>query len=317
MANVTSGLLPRQDMMVFAIMSVGSSCTFLYINGVLLFTLRSRPVFCETSRYILLFNLLLADTAQLTLGETLYLLAACRIRPTLYLCGVLVMTSMLVATISPLTLMVMSVERYVAVCLPLRHAEIVTIRSTAVAINTIWVFSLVNILIRIFILLSLKHDILSSQPMRHFCSKEAFFFAPMSYYYDKAYSGFVFISVGLTIILSYIGVMLVARSASTDKASAIKAGKTLLLHLIQLGLILPSTIHSVVLTLLAITADKLLVVRLHNIFFVICHILPRCLSALIYGLRDQTIRHVLMSYFSCQQKCSVFPTNANTNCMLE
>ncbi|XP_056140256.1 odorant receptor 131-2-like [Lampris incognitus] len=285
--------------MVFAIVSVGSCCTFLYINCVLLFTLRSRPVFCETSRYILLFNLLLADTAQLTLSKTLFLLAACRIRLTLYLCGVLVMILMLVATISPLILMVMSVERYVAVCFPLRHAEIVTIRNTAVVIKVIWTFSLVNILIRVFILLSLKHDILPSQPMRDFCSKESLLLLPMSYYYDKAYSGFVFISVGMTIILSYIGVMLVARSASTDKASAIKAGKTLLLHLIQLGLILISTVHSVILTLFASTADRMLLVRLYNIFFVIFQIMPRCLSALIYGLRDQTIRPVLMSYLSC------------------
>ncbi|XP_056140258.1 odorant receptor 131-2-like [Lampris incognitus] len=301
MANVTDGLLyqPREEMMVFTIVSVGSCCTFFYINCVLLFTLRSRPVFYETSRYILLFNLLLADTAQLTLSKILYLLAVCRIRLTLYLCGVLVMISVFMAPISPLTLMVMSLERYVAVCFPLRHAEIVTIRNTAIAVKVIWAFSLVNILIRVFILLSLKHDILPSRPMRDFCSKEALLLVPMSYHYDKAYSGFVFISVGMTIILSYIGVMLVARSASTDKASAIKAGKTLLLHLIQLGLILISTVYSVILTLFASTADRILLVRLYSIFFVIFQIMPRCLSVLIYGLRDQTIRPVLMSYLRC------------------
>ncbi|KAF7648079.1 hypothetical protein LDENG_00162470 [Lucifuga dentata] len=74
--------------------------------------------------------------------------------------------------------------------------------------------------------------------------------------------------------------MLAARSASTDKDSARKARNTLLLHMVQLGLTLSSTM---------------------------------CLSALIYGLRDQTIRSTLMYYLCCRQKRSVIPAKAEVS----
>ncbi|KAM9788616.1 uncharacterized protein ACB057_013165 [Neosynchiropus ocellatus] len=60
---------------------------------------------------------------------------------------------MLTESIFPLTLAVMSLERYVAVCFPLRHSSIVTMRSTAAAITLVWAFSFVNVLIRVVLML--------------------------------------------------------------------------------------------------------------------------------------------------------------------
>ena len=57
------------------------------------------------------------------------------------------MISVFTATISPLTLAVMSFERFVAVCYPLRHATIFTMRSTGTAIALVWAFSFIHILI--------------------------------------------------------------------------------------------------------------------------------------------------------------------------
>ncbi|KAM8741035.1 odorant receptor 131-2-like [Acanthopagrus schlegelii] len=183
------GLLER---VMFSILTTVPCCVFLYINGTMLFTLRSKSVFRDTSRYILLYNLLLADTVLLVHGQVMYILAASKVTLTYPVCGVFTMLANLTTEISPLTLVVMSLERYVAVCYPLRHASIITIRNTGAAIILVWTFT--------------------------------------------------------------------ARSASTDKASARKVRNTLLLHLVQLGLSLSSTIHNPMLTAISKVLNRVLLV---------------------------------------------------------
>ncbi|KAM9348498.1 odorant receptor 131-2-like [Symphorus nematophorus] len=219
-------------------------CVFLFINGTMLFTLRSKSVFRETSRYILLYNLLFADTVLLALSQLLYIMASCRIMLTYPVCGVLTILSGVTNNISPLTLVVMSLERYVAVCYPLRHANIITIRNTGVAIIVVWAISSLNVLIRVILLLDFPFEDLESLQMTDVCSDIVMFLGPLSDHYDKAYTCFVFVSAGVAVTCSYIGVMIAARLASTDKASVRKARNTLLLHLVQLGLTLSSTMHA-------------------------------------------------------------------------
>ncbi|TKS83401.1 Olfactory receptor 2A12 [Collichthys lucidus] len=293
------GLLER---VVFSTLIGMPCCLFLFINGTMLFTLRSKAVFRETCRYILLYNLLFADTVLLALSQLMYIMAVCRIFPTYPVCGVLSMLNRLTNEISPLTLVVMCMERYVAVCYPLRHAAIITVRNTAIAIIVVWAFSSLNVLIRVLLLLNFPFDQLQSLQMTDVCSGIAMLLGPMSDVYDKAYTGFVFVSAGVAVTCSYVGVMVAARSASTDKASANKARNTVLLHLMQLGITLLSTMHDPIIVSLSTTLQRLIIVRIKSIFYVFIYILPRCLSSLIYGLRDQTIRPVLMYYLCCRLK---------------
>ncbi|XP_040906877.1 odorant receptor 131-2-like [Toxotes jaculatrix] len=281
-------------------------CVFLFINGTMLFSLRSKPVFRETSRYILLYNLLFADTVQLVHSQVLYILAACRIMLTYPVCGVLTMIANLTTVISPLTLVVMSLERYVAVCYPLRHATIITIRNTGVAITVVWAFSSLNVLTRVLLLLNFPFEELQSLQMKDFCSDTAMILGPGSDHYGKAYTYFLFVSASVVITSSYIGVMVAARSASTDKASARKARHTLLLHLLQLVLSLLSTVHNPLLFSISKTQDRVTIVRIQIVLYLCIIILPRCLSALIYGLRDQTIRPALMYHLCCRWRRSSF-----------
>ncbi|TKS83407.1 Olfactory receptor 7A17 [Collichthys lucidus] len=290
-------------LVLFSILSVVPCCVFLFINGTMLFTLRSKSVFRETSRYVLLYNLLFADTVLLVQSQLLYILAACSITLTYPVCGVLTMLANLTYVISPLTLVVMCLERYVAVCYPLRHAAIITIRNTGMAIIVIWAFSSLNVLIQVLLLLNFPFEDLQSLQMRHFCGKESMLLNLMSDLYDKAYTGFVFVSASVAVTCSYVGVIVAARSASTNKASAQKARKTLLLHLVQLGLSLSSTVHNPLLMAMSKVLDRILVVRIQIVLYVCIIIFPRCLSSLIYGIRDQTIRPILMNNLCCHSLC--------------
>ncbi|XP_062288588.1 odorant receptor 131-2-like [Scomber scombrus] len=297
--TIGRGLLERA---IFSTLTTVPCCVFLLINVIMLFTLRSKSVFCETSRYILLYNLLFADTVLLALSQLLYIIAAFRVRLTYPICGFLVMLTNVITEISPLTLVVMSLERYVAVCYPLRHATIITTRNTEVAIGVVWTFCSLNVFIQVLLLLEFPFDDLESEQMKGFCAKENMLLGPMSDHYNKAYTYFVFISASVAIISSYIGVMIAARSASTDKASAGKARNTLLLHLVQLGLSLSSTIHNPFLIVISKVLDLTVFIRIQIVVYVCIVIFPRCLSALIYGIRDQTIRPILVYHLCCRLK---------------
>ncbi|XP_075957629.1 odorant receptor 131-2-like [Anarhichas minor] len=288
-------------------------CVFLFINITMLFTLRSKLVFRETSRYILLFNLLCADTMQMVMSQLLYLLSISRITLTYPLCGVLVMFAILTKEISPFTLVVMSLERYVAVCYPLRHTTIITMSNTAVAIIAVWGFGSLNILTRVILLLDFPFEELESLQMTDFCGSYIILLGPMSDLYNKGYTYFLFVSAGVVVISTYIGVIIAARSASTDKASARKARNTLLLHVVQLGLSLSSFMYSFFLVAVSKVVTRITLVRIRNVCYVFFIILPKCLSSLIYGLRDQTIRYALVYHLCCRLKLSVVTAKAQVS----
>ncbi|XP_045896499.1 odorant receptor 131-2-like [Micropterus dolomieu] len=289
------------EIVFFTILTTVTCCVFLFINVTLLFTLRSKPVFCETSRYILLFNLLLADTVLMAESQLMYIIAACKITMTYPLCGFLNMLGYLTNEISPLTLVVMCLERFVAVCYPLRHAAIITVRNTGVAVCVVWAFSSLSVFIQVLLMLKFPFAELESLQMNDFCGKDKMMFDPIAADFEKVYNCFLFVLAGVAIISSYIGVMIAARSASTDKASARKARNTLLLHLVQLGLCLSSTLYNPLLIVIFENLDRPMFLRIQNIIYICTIMLPRCLSALIYGLRDQTIRPVLMYNLCCQR----------------
>uniref|UniRef100_A0A8D3CVK5 G-protein coupled receptors family 1 profile domain-containing protein n=2 Tax=Scophthalmus maximus TaxID=52904 RepID=A0A8D3CVK5_SCOMX len=301
--NVTVGLV-FLERVLFSTLTTAPYCIFFFINVTLLFTLRSKALFRDSSRYVLLFNLVMADTLQMTLSQLLYLLAVCRVVLTYPVCGLLVMVANLTNEISPLTLVVMSLERYVAVCYPLRHAAIVTIRNTAVAVAVVWFSSLLNVLTRVLLLLDFPFEKLDTLQMSNFCGLFVMFLGSMSDDYDKAYTCFLFVSATVTIASTYVGVMFAARSASADKASAHKARNTLLLHLVQLGLSLLSTMHNAMLVAVSKIVTMNLLLLFLNVFYVFIMLLPRCLSCLIYGLRDKSIRPVLLFHLCCRLKVS-------------
>ncbi|KAM9788615.1 odorant receptor 131-2-like [Neosynchiropus ocellatus] len=301
-SSVAAQLQGELERIVLSIFTGVPCVALLTINAIILFTLRSKQVFRETSRYVLLTNLLVADSLYMMIGEIMYFIANSRVFLSYPVCGALVLYAMLTESIFPLTLAVMSLERYVAVCFPLRHSSIVTMRSTAAAIALVWAFSFVNVLIRVVLMCQFPFEELDSLDMNVVCDMFVTVLTPVAGEYDQVYNIFVLSSAGIIILFSFIAVIITARSASTDRNSARKALSTLLLHMIQLGLGLSPRISLPVSVALFQVMSWINFVRMMNVMYVLIMLLPRGLSPLIYGLRDQAIRPILLSNLCCGLK---------------
>ncbi|XP_075888285.1 odorant receptor 131-2-like [Nelusetta ayraudi] len=292
------------EVAVFTTITSLPCCVFIFINCTMLFTLRSKTVFYETPRFVLVFNLLLADTVFLFQAQSMYLMAVCRVRLSYHVCFLLSMIAEVTLQISPLTLLAMSLERYVAVCYPLRHTSIITIRNTGAAIVMIWAFGFLNAFVQVVLMLKVSLSKGITLKTSDYCGKEMISQDAVFNLFRNSYIYFWYVLTAVVISSTYIGVMVAAWSASTDKVSAQKAGKTLMLHMVQLGISLCSPIHNPILYLLSKHLNRIIVIRIQAAIYVIIFMFPRCLNSLIYGLRDQIIRPVLMQKLFCGWKGS-------------
>uniref|UniRef100_A0A3B4AVJ4 G-protein coupled receptors family 1 profile domain-containing protein n=1 Tax=Periophthalmus magnuspinnatus TaxID=409849 RepID=A0A3B4AVJ4_9GOBI len=274
-------------------------CLFFITNGTILFFLCSKPALSHCPRYVLLFNLVLADTILIAQAETLYLLASFQIRISYSLCAALAMVSFMTVQISPYTLIFMSLERCVAVCFPFRHSAVVTLRNTFISIFLIWTFSFANILTRILLLLEVPFRDLATLQMHRFCDNVGMVLTPKSKVFDVASAYFLFLFSSLIISASFVAVVVAARAASSDKASTDKAKKTLLLHMFQLFLNLVSTLNMAFFTAIAGSGDQWLVGKFFVVVYILVILSPRCVSSLTYGLRDPNLRPLLLSRLCC------------------
>ncbi|XP_030601549.1 odorant receptor 131-2-like [Archocentrus centrarchus] len=305
--NVTVELQNQELLRTIIISGLSTlpTCVFLFINGIMLFTMRSKPVFRETCRYVLLYNLLFSDTAQLAQTQVIFLVRAFQVQLPFPVCAILILLVNLTGRITPLTLVVMPLERYIAVCYPLRHATIVTLRNTGAVIIVIWAVSSLNNVTRLLVFFEVLSNNVENLGVINDCSNVGIILGSKSEQYDTIYTCCLFVSAGVAVIFSYVGVIVAARSVSTDKSLARKACNTLLLNVIQLILSLSANIYNPLIRALSRTVARTVFLWVRDVFYVCFIILPRCLTSLIYGLRDQTIRPVLIYYLCCRMKTSV------------
>ncbi|XP_047661885.1 odorant receptor 131-2-like [Tachysurus fulvidraco] len=273
------------------------SLFFIYLNAIMVYTLWSKSVFKETPRYILFNHMLFNDLIQLFVTSLLYILSLAYLKLVVAACAFVIFVTSTTFLNAPLNLAVMSVESYVAITFPLRHAEIASQKKTYIAIGIIWCTSMIQFIIDLFYVLLTDPTFFSSQI---FCTREGLF---IKQWQLDAYQGvnmFYFVSVSVIILFTYIRILITARSITSNKESAAKAHKTVLLHIIQLGLCLTSFLYSIIERAAATSSTStslFMDLRYLNYLFVL--ILPRCLSPLIYGLRDDCVRPLFIYYFRC------------------
>ncbi|KAK7925337.1 hypothetical protein WMY93_007647 [Mugilogobius chulae] len=276
-------------------------CLFFVINITILFTLRSKAAFSQCPRYVLLFNLVLADTVLMAQAQTLYLLANLRVYISYPLCISLSLVSYMTSQISPYTLILMSLERWIAVSFPFRHPTIVSLRKTYLLILSIWTVSCLNVLLRVLFVLEFSFHKLADLLI---CSAAIIQISPKNLVYDRIYTYVLFTSSALIILSSFVAVMVVACLASGNKAQLNKARTTLLIHLFQLSLNLLSVMSPQVFVLASKCCGG---TPLLAAMYVLVILLPRCLSALVYGLRDSASD--LCCGLTCAAGCKSFQRN--------
>ncbi|XP_040195528.1 odorant receptor 131-2-like [Rana temporaria] len=253
---------------------------FLLFMAAMLTIFFTNSVARETTRYILFIHMLINDAAYLCLALLLFVCFAYQVTFPVPVCYLIVTLSSTTIKVTPYNLAVMSLERYVAICFPLRHGEFCTVPRTFLAIALVWTICLIPNVADFIILCS-------SVNKRFFllyaiCSRSTFTIIPMQEVIRIFAYVLAFSLTGLVILFTYIRITLIALRIFSKKESASKAAKTMMLHAVQLMLCMSTFGYSIV---ELFTKDNLVLLPSINFCFFMC--LPRFISIFIYGARDE------------------------------
>ncbi|XP_053176178.1 odorant receptor 131-2-like [Scomber japonicus] len=270
---------------------------FLCINLLLIVTFFSKDVFYLTMRYILFAVTLLSDSLILIMSDVVLILSYFRFTMQVGICVIMSIVLLLYSFVTPITLTAMTLERFVAICMPLQHAELCSAHRALHCILIIHGLSSMPCIVILFIFFaSASHRFYTQDRI---CSVEMFILRRWHDHFRSAISLFYFLIMCITIVYSYIKIMKVAKAASGEnKKSTWKGLRTVILHAFQLLLCLIQLwcpfIESAVLQI-----DFMLFVNVRYFNYITLFLAPRCLSPLIYGLRDEMFFHALKYYALC------------------
>ncbi|XP_070708052.1 odorant receptor 131-2-like [Pempheris klunzingeri] len=270
------------------------SISINYINAGLIQTFRKHQIFYSNPRYILFCHLVVNDMILVTLTVILFIISYILYRINVSVCCTLLLIALFTTENTPLNLACMSVECYIAVCVPLRHAQICTVKRTFMLLGLIWATSMLSVLPDLFITLAIEPlDFFHS---RVFCIRETAFRNPhIIKKRDITYIVYLVI-VWFLIFYTYFKILFTAKTASKD---AKKAQNTIILHGFQVLLCMatyaePMLKHALLQWFPKNYSDSLFAC------YIIVQILPRSISSIIYGLRDKTFRRYLKRYLLCK-----------------
>ncbi|KAM7006153.1 odorant receptor 131-2-like [Tautogolabrus adspersus] len=274
-----------------------------YINGTLVHTFRKHQIFNSNPRYILFIHLVTNDMMQLLLSTLLHIISYALHTINVSFCIILLIITILTTLNTPLNLAGMAVECYIAVCIPLRYAQICTVKKTYILIGVIWVVSSFSILPDLFILLATEPPQFFHS--RQFCARDFVFRSTYSLKKRDASHIVCLTFVWLILFYTYFRILFAARGATLDIK---KARNTILLHGLQLLLCMLTYVRPMFEKgLLYILPSQYLAVRFAC--YVIVQILPRFVSPVVYGLRDQTFRKYVRRYLLCKVSIRNHPEN--------
>ncbi|XP_074541775.1 odorant receptor 131-2-like [Halichoeres trimaculatus] len=283
------------------------------INGLFVYIYFSSQVFQRDPRYIFYIHLVINDMIMLTLSVLLHILAY--ITPLGFIpCCILVTISATTTKNTPLNLAGMAVERYIAVCHPLHHVQLCTVWRAYVFIGLIWGISLIPNFADIIIVYYTKPLSFFFQPI--LCYQASIFGS--SYHRVKVVILQVlqFSFVALTLIVTYLKVLCVARAVSaSNRDSARNAHNTILLHGGQLLICLLSYVSPfMTIYLVAMWPTERTNIQFNA--FVFTNMFPRLLSPLIYGVRDKKFSSCIRLQF-CRKYSNALAKKVNNMATLQ
>ncbi|XP_071989057.1 odorant receptor 131-2-like [Engystomops pustulosus] len=277
-------------------------CIFMYFMVIILNVFLSSPQVRETTRHILFIHMLMNDLVYLLISYLLFIFAVNYVLVHVPVCLFITIFSSGMSRITPYNLAAMALERYAAICHPLRYGEVCTVRRSLIAITCMWILGLIPTTANVIVYCC------SADPRNFYlkviCDWRSLDISNVQAVIRNFTDITSFSVVGLIIAYTYVKVMQVARRADSGKIAS-KAAKTVLLHGFQLFLALLNFTTFITETYLISYFQYL---AYTNFFFLMS--LPRFVSPLIYGLRDEVFgksmkRFYLAAVFtpSCQKVC--------------
>lgn len=248
------------------------------------YVLLSFQIFRTNPRYILFIHLVVNDMILLITSIILFTVAYTFTKLHVPICCLIIIPAIITVHNTPLNITFMAAECYIAVCIPLRYNQICTVKKTYTAIGVIWTMGSLTILPDLF--LSLASESVEFLTSRIFCERDRLFRSMYSIRKrDMTHRVFLAV-VWVTLFYTYFRILLVARAADTE---AKKARSTILTHgfqvLLSMLIYVESAIAPVILSMFPgyYTLMKVF-------FFIVNQVLPRCISPIVYGLRDKKFR---------------------------
>lgn len=270
---------------------------FLCINTVLIVVFFTKEIFRTTMRYILFVNALHADSLILIISDVILIMNFLGVKSQVWSCIIIFTVSSIYVHATPITLTAMTLERYVAVCMPLRHSALC---ATHRALPIIVIIYTLSFLPSISFLLCLFVFSTHSNYYRDIvCSVDMLVILSWQRHLRSAISQFFFLIMAVIIVFSYMEIMRVAKAASVEsKKSARNSLRTVVLHGFQLLLSLtqmwcPFTEGA------ALQINVILFMNVRYFNYIMFILVPRCLSPLVYGLRDKMYFQALKNHVLC------------------
>lgn len=274
-------------------------CVFLCCIAVMLHIFASHRQFLDTSRYILFAYMLVNDALQLLTSVLLFLLVMGQVKFAIAYCVPLMFISTATFQNTPLILATMSLERYVAIVYPLQCPASWRPDRIWIIILSLWCFSCVFPIIDYSIgKPDMAVDALVSPQL---CKTEVINSSPNQSLLRAAVYVLCFTVVAVLILFTYVRILLETRKLRQDRVSVCRAMHTVLLHGVQLLLCMLAYTLPITETLVLHADWQQEDIAFFNYF---CFVLiPRFLSPLIYGFRDQKLRgYIGKGLLRCSKK---------------
>ncbi|XP_072248695.1 odorant receptor 131-2-like [Leuresthes tenuis] len=267
---------------------------FLCINLLLIVTFFKKECFHTSARYILFAVMLLSDSFMLIMSDVLLILSFFQYTMQVWLCAIISVVVLLYSKVTPITLTAMTLERYVAICMPLRHAELCSTHNTMHCILIIYGISSIYCIVIFFMFFASASY--SFYKQNKVCSVEMFIMHSWQDHVRSAVNQMYSLVMCIIIIISYDKIMKVAKAASGEsKKSTQKGLQTVVLHAFQLLLCL-IRLWCPFIEAAVFRFDVSSYTNVMYFNYIMFSLAPRCLSSLIYGLRDETFCLALKSY---------------------
>ncbi|XP_040195523.1 odorant receptor 131-2-like [Rana temporaria] len=257
-------------------------CFFLCFIVVVLSIFFTSPHLREDARYVLFVYMLVNDTFFLLSGFTLMLGAIYLLYIPVPVCFILSTVSTMGFRVTPTTLAAMALEKYIAICHALRHKDLCTPQRANVVFTLICIALIIPNAADLGLMASSNTNIFNISVI---CRMERLFVNPFQYVLRSIILATCFVLVTFIILFTYIKISMVARRVSSQSSNASKAKKTILLHGFQLLLCTMSLLSAFT---EALPASQAIFLPSFNFFVFSC--LPRFLSPIIYGIRDEYLR---------------------------